>query len=184
VFTPWYWVAFDWACKVAAVGLAFVLLSAGLSVIASSASWKGDTPATLWKSILGNGLSFLFAFFVIGGTCRAIYFIWRSRADLVDEDNETHTGWVYVLFICFTAVLPFSLSASNWSDAPNYLPIAVTVAVVTASIRLTLSPLPIETIEIRLKDGAATNWTGLTEDQSTRAQKELAAAMSETEAQP
>jgi hypothetical protein len=187
VFTPWYWVAFDWACKVAAIFLAFILFAASISfynnyLVEIANKERGDSP--IWLEILGYGLGGVMVLAWFFGTCRAIYFLWLSRADAELGDHEGGSGWIYAIAIFFVAVLPFSSTGGVWEDTPSYVSIGVGLTVIVASIRLIFSPLPLDSIELYLKDRATIKWIGLTAYQSWAAKKELTNAMSEVKTQP
>lgn len=163
--------AFDWACKVAAVLLGTILLVAIFT--GAENFWIITLPAaeTTIDKIFQWVVAISFGLVLIVLTCRAALVAMNPRAK-----KQNGLWYVPAVWVVVSIALPALNSTSAWGNVDLYSILAVTILV---SIRLSISELPMDWIDISLKDGAKVNWTGLTHDQSQQAQKELAAAMSE-----
>jgi hypothetical protein len=169
-------VAFDWACKVAAVALAYILL---LAIIFGGANfWSITLPAakTTIEKIFQWFLACVFGLGLVVMTCQSIYLAWRPRANF-------DGGLFYAVAIAF--VVGIASSEPYPTGGPeNWILFLFWAAGIVVSIRLIIDELPIDSIEISLKDGAIISWTGLTDGASQSAQNDLIDALSETAAQP
>jgi hypothetical protein len=169
-------VAFDWACKVAAVVLAYIPL---LAIIFGGANfWSITLPAaeTTIEKIFQWFLACAFGLALIVMTCRAIYLAWRPR-------DEIDSGVFYAMAIAFVVGIASSEPVSSGGFESWIIFLFWTTGIVV-SIRLIISELPIDSIKISLKNGAMISWTGLTDGASQSAQNDLINTMSEPKTPP